>query len=100
MDDVERWLLTAEERGNPATSLPAYTEGNLVEPLDALDEPVEVGDAVHERLDEVALGVRGQRRRRVAALLAGQQPALDVVHPVITAFRRWGRNHGRPRGRR
>ncbi len=33
MDDVERWLLTAEERGNPATSLPAYTEGNLVEPL-------------------------------------------------------------------
>ena len=33
VDDVERWLLTAEERGNPATSLPAYTEGNLVEPL-------------------------------------------------------------------
>ncbi|WP_049788125.1 phospholipase D family protein [Geodermatophilus obscurus] len=33
MDDVERWLLTAEERGNPATSLPAYTEGNLVEAL-------------------------------------------------------------------
>ncbi|WP_091154488.1 phospholipase D family protein [Geodermatophilus africanus] len=33
MDDVERWLLTAEERGNPTTSLPPYTEGNLVEPL-------------------------------------------------------------------
>ncbi|SET53193.1 Phosphatidylserine/phosphatidylglycerophosphate/cardiolipin synthase [Geodermatophilus poikilotrophus] len=33
VDDVERWLLTAEERGNPATSLPAYTEGNLVEAL-------------------------------------------------------------------
>jgi phosphatidylserine/phosphatidylglycerophosphate/cardiolipin synthase-like enzyme len=33
MDDVGRWLLTAEERGNQATSLPAYTEGNLVEPL-------------------------------------------------------------------
>jgi phosphatidylserine/phosphatidylglycerophosphate/cardiolipin synthase-like enzyme len=27
------WLLTAEERGNPATPLPAWTEGNLVEPL-------------------------------------------------------------------
>ena len=33
MDDVERWLLTAEERGNPATALPAYTEGNLAVPL-------------------------------------------------------------------
>jgi phosphatidylserine/phosphatidylglycerophosphate/cardiolipin synthase-like enzyme len=33
VDDVERWLLTAEERGNPSTPLPAYTEGNLVEPL-------------------------------------------------------------------
>ena len=33
MDDPERWLLTADERGNPASALPAYTEGNLVEPL-------------------------------------------------------------------
>ena len=33
VDDVERWLLTAEERGNPSTSLPPFTEGNLVEPL-------------------------------------------------------------------
>jgi phosphatidylserine/phosphatidylglycerophosphate/cardiolipin synthase-like enzyme len=27
------WLLTDAERGNPATSIPAWTEGNLVEPL-------------------------------------------------------------------
>ncbi|MGY1639514.1 phospholipase D family protein [Geodermatophilus sp. SYSU D00703] len=33
MDDPERWLLTAEERGNPATRLPAYTAGNLAVPL-------------------------------------------------------------------
>ncbi|MGY1821567.1 phospholipase D family protein [Geodermatophilus sp. SYSU D00079] len=33
MDDPEQWLLTAEERGNPATTLPAYTEGNLAVPL-------------------------------------------------------------------
>ncbi|WNV76115.1 phospholipase D-like domain-containing protein [Geodermatophilus sp. DSM 44513] len=33
MDDAERWLLTAEERGNPASDLPAYTEGNHAEPL-------------------------------------------------------------------
>ncbi|MGY1634668.1 phospholipase, partial [Geodermatophilus sp. SYSU D01186] len=33
MDDPERWLLTAEERGNPATALPAYTDGNLAVPL-------------------------------------------------------------------
>ncbi|TQN37811.1 phosphatidylserine/phosphatidylglycerophosphate/cardiolipin synthase-like enzyme [Blastococcus colisei] len=33
MDDPEQWLLTAEERGNPATALPAWTAGNLAEPL-------------------------------------------------------------------
>ncbi|SNS65146.1 Phosphatidylserine/phosphatidylglycerophosphate/cardiolipin synthase [Geodermatophilus pulveris] len=33
MDDAERWLLRAEERANPSTDLPAYTEGNLAEPL-------------------------------------------------------------------
>jgi phosphatidylserine/phosphatidylglycerophosphate/cardiolipin synthase-like enzyme len=33
VDDPERWLLSAEERGNPATRLPAYTAGNLVRPL-------------------------------------------------------------------
>jgi phosphatidylserine/phosphatidylglycerophosphate/cardiolipin synthase-like enzyme len=33
MDDPEAWLLSAEERGNPATRLPAWTAGNLVEPL-------------------------------------------------------------------
>ncbi|WP_104525150.1 phospholipase D family protein [Blastococcus atacamensis] len=33
MDSREQWLLSAEERGNPATSIPGWTEGNLAEPL-------------------------------------------------------------------
>jgi phosphatidylserine/phosphatidylglycerophosphate/cardiolipin synthase-like enzyme len=33
VDDPEVWLLSAEERGNPHTALPAWTSGNLVEPL-------------------------------------------------------------------
>jgi phosphatidylserine/phosphatidylglycerophosphate/cardiolipin synthase-like enzyme len=33
VDDPGTWLLTSEERGNPATTLPGWTEGNLVEPL-------------------------------------------------------------------
>ncbi|TYP87097.1 phospholipase D family protein [Blastococcus xanthinilyticus] len=33
MDDPSEWLLTSEERGNPGTSLPAWTRGNLVRPL-------------------------------------------------------------------
>src|SRR5947209_15083353 len=33
MGDPADWLLTTEERGNPATSIPAWTEGNLAEPL-------------------------------------------------------------------
>ncbi len=33
MDDPERWLLSAEERGNPATALPGYTTGNLARAL-------------------------------------------------------------------
>ena len=33
MDDAGHWLLTAEERGNPAAGLPAWTSGNLAEPL-------------------------------------------------------------------
>ncbi|MGZ4648120.1 MAG: phospholipase D family protein [Blastococcus sp.] len=33
MDSPDAWLLTAEERGNPATDLPPWTEGNLVRPL-------------------------------------------------------------------
>jgi phosphatidylserine/phosphatidylglycerophosphate/cardiolipin synthase-like enzyme len=52
VDSPAEWLLTAEERGNPATSLPAWTEGNLVEPLvhgteyfDRLVEAVEQLDA-------------------------------------------------------
>ncbi len=32
-DDVTDWLLTTAERDNPATDLPAWTEGNLAEPL-------------------------------------------------------------------
>ena len=52
MDDPSDWLLTSEERGNPATNLPAWTSGNLAMPLlhgaayfDRLVEAV-------ERLDE------------------------------------------------
>jgi phosphatidylserine/phosphatidylglycerophosphate/cardiolipin synthase-like enzyme len=33
MDDPERWLLSGEERGNPATDIPAWTAGNLARPL-------------------------------------------------------------------
>jgi phosphatidylserine/phosphatidylglycerophosphate/cardiolipin synthase-like enzyme len=51
VDEPERWLLTAEERGNPATALPAYTHGNLAVPLvhgstyfDRLVECVEARD--------------------------------------------------------
>jgi phosphatidylserine/phosphatidylglycerophosphate/cardiolipin synthase-like enzyme len=33
MDEPERWLLRAEERGNAATALPAWTAGNLARPL-------------------------------------------------------------------
>ena len=33
MDDPEHWLLSAEERGNPATAIPPWTAGNLAEPL-------------------------------------------------------------------
>jgi phosphatidylserine/phosphatidylglycerophosphate/cardiolipin synthase-like enzyme len=33
VDAPETWLLSADERGNPHTSLPAWTVGNLVEPL-------------------------------------------------------------------
>ncbi|MGY1802849.1 phospholipase D family protein [Blastococcus sp. SYSU D00922] len=33
MDDPEQWMLTGEERGNPHTDLPAWTAGNLAEPL-------------------------------------------------------------------
>ncbi|MGY1786975.1 phospholipase D family protein [Geodermatophilus sp. SYSU D00698] len=33
MTAPEDWLLSAEERGNAATALPAWTEGNLAEPL-------------------------------------------------------------------
>ncbi len=33
MDPAERWLLSPEQRGNPASALPAWTVGNLVTPL-------------------------------------------------------------------
>ncbi|WP_199583195.1 phospholipase D-like domain-containing protein [Blastococcus sp. TF02-9] len=51
MEAPEDWLLSAEERGNPATSLPAWTTGNLARPLfhgaayfDRLVEAVELLD--------------------------------------------------------
>ncbi|GAB3354588.1 phospholipase D family protein [Modestobacter lapidis] len=33
MDDAGHWLLTDAERGNPVSGLPAWTSGNLAEPL-------------------------------------------------------------------
>ena len=33
MDDAEHWLLTADERGNPAAGLPAWTSGNHAEAI-------------------------------------------------------------------
>ena len=33
MDDPSHWLLSGEERGNPATSIPPWTTGNLARPL-------------------------------------------------------------------
>src|SRR4051794_5431408 len=33
VDDPEQWLLSAEERGNPATAIPPWTAGNLAEVL-------------------------------------------------------------------
>jgi phosphatidylserine/phosphatidylglycerophosphate/cardiolipin synthase-like enzyme len=52
VDSPADWLLTAEERGNPSTPLPGWTEGNLVEPLvhgaeyfDRLVDAVEALDA-------------------------------------------------------
>ncbi|WP_448642157.1 phospholipase D family protein [Geodermatophilus sp. URMC 63] len=52
MTDPEDWLLSAEERGNAATDLPAFTEGNLVVPLvhgsAYFDRLVEVVEALDE----------------------------------------------------
>ncbi|MEW5809713.1 MAG: hypothetical protein AB1925_09680 [Actinomycetota bacterium] len=31
--ELADWFLTRDERGNPASSLPAWRQGNLVEPL-------------------------------------------------------------------
>jgi phosphatidylserine/phosphatidylglycerophosphate/cardiolipin synthase-like enzyme len=52
VEDPERWLLSAEERGNPATEIPNLTTGNLARPLlhgseyfDRLVEEVESLDA-------------------------------------------------------
>ncbi len=33
MSDLARWFLTAQERGNPSTRLPAWSTGNRAEPL-------------------------------------------------------------------
>ncbi|WP_091364434.1 phospholipase D family protein [Geodermatophilus telluris] len=52
MTDPEDWLLSPEERGNPATDLPAYTEGNLAVPLvhgaEYFDRLVECVEALDE----------------------------------------------------
>ncbi|MGY1914852.1 phospholipase D family protein [Blastococcus sp. SYSU DS0973] len=50
MDDPSHWLLTAQERGNPGTPLPAWTDGNRVVPLVH-------GVAYFERLVEVVEGL-------------------------------------------
>ena len=63
MDVPEEWLLTADERGNPATSLPAWTTGNLVEQL--------VGGVAHGRDHDDDV---------VAVLLGGDDPLGDTLH--------------------
>lgn len=65
----------------------------LVERIDLLDQPVEVGDAVEQRFREVAGRPRGQRCGGVAALLGREEPLLGVVHPMITTRSCRGRNH-------
>src|SRR3954454_5769801 len=51
MGDPGNWLLTDEERGNPATRIPPWTTGNLARPL-------VLGDAYFDRLveEDEALG--------------------------------------------
>ena len=96
VDDPAEWLLTSEERGNPGTPLPAWTEGNLVRPLvhgsayfDRLVEVVEhVGELVgHEQVVRVDVGEDGllaqvvadQRRHvRVDGLVVGHAGAERV----------------------
>ena len=62
MGDPADWLLTDAERGNAATSIPAWTEGNLVEQL--------VGRVAHRRHDH----------DDVVAVLLGRDDALG--HPL------------------
>ena len=66
-DDVTAWLLTTGERDNPATAIPAWTAGNLAEPLvhgaayfDRLVDAVE-NAALHGDPDQC--GHHGLRRR-------------------------------------
>jgi phosphatidylserine/phosphatidylglycerophosphate/cardiolipin synthase-like enzyme len=51
-EDPERWLLSAEARGNPVTSLPAWTAGNRCTPLvhgvEYFDRLVECVEALDE----------------------------------------------------
>ena len=51
-EDPERWLLSAEERGNPATALPGWTAGNRCVPLvhgsEYFDRLVEAVEALDE----------------------------------------------------
>src|SRR3954447_21521781 len=70
MTRVEDWLLTDAERGNPSSGLPAWTSGNLVEPLvhgaayfDRLVEEVEaVGAGDHLFFTDWRLGPHGRMR--------------------------------------
>ncbi|WP_244524826.1 phospholipase D family protein [Trujillonella endophytica] len=51
-EDPQRWLLTAEERGNPSTDLPRWTAGNLCIPLVHGSEYFDRLVEAVERLDE------------------------------------------------
>jgi phosphatidylserine/phosphatidylglycerophosphate/cardiolipin synthase-like enzyme len=50
---TEDWFLTAAERGNPATRLPAWTRGNLAEPL---VHGAEAFDRLVEEVEELVAG--------------------------------------------
>ena len=71
-----------------------------VECRDRVDQPVEVGAAVHERLDEVALGPRGQRRVGLPRSSAVSSHSSGESIPMITSRPVQGRKHRDPRGPR
>jgi hypothetical protein len=65
-----------------------------------LDQPVEVGAAVHQGLREVARRPSGQRRVGVSALLRAEQPELRILHEMITSEPADGRKRPSPVRRR